>query len=299
LTQDTDTYRCGLIAILGRPNVGKSTLLNRLIGQKVSITAHRPQTTRHRILGVKTTPAAQLVYVDTPGLHRSRKRAMNRYLNRTAAAGLDAADVVVMVCAGTRWTEEDDLVLGLLDEVRVPVILVVNKVDLVKDKASLLPHLETLSGKRGFAALVPLSAHTGDNLDALEAEIVPRLPVSPPLFPDDQLTDRSERFLAAEIVREKLTRRLGQEVPHALTCEVEHFREEGGVLHIHILIWVERPGQKAIVIGKDGAILKQVGAQAREDMQRLFARKVFLQLWVRVKEGWSDDERALKSLGYE
>lgn len=295
---DENESRCGYVAIIGRPNVGKSTLLNCILGQKISITSRRPQTTRHRILGIKTVDHFQAVYVDTPGLHLGGKRAMNRYLNRTAASVLAEVDVVVFMVEGLRWTEEDEHVLRLLAPVKVPVILAVNKVDRIADKKALLPHLQALAEKREFAAIVPLSAKNADNVAALERNVLELLPVAEHLFPEDQITDRSERFLAAELVREKLTRRLGQELPYALTVEIQEFKEEGALLRISAIIWVERPGQKKIVIGKGGAVLREVGQKARLDMEKLFDRKVFLQLWVKVKEGWSDDERALRSLGY-
>ncbi|CAK0771312.1 30S ribosomal subunit maturation GTPase Era [Gammaproteobacteria bacterium] len=297
---DPILHRCGFVAVVGRPNVGKSTLVNRLVGQKISITARRPQTTRHRILGIRTRAEFQAIYVDTPGLHREGKHAMSRYLNRTAHSALAAGEVnvVVLVVAGTKWTEEDDLALVMLETVQVPILLAVNKIDLVPDKTVLLPHLQQLASKRGFAQIVPLSATRGENIDALERLIVPLLPEGMAQFPEDQVTDRSLRFIAAELVREKLIRHLGEELPYALTCEVEHFEEKGGLSRVGVIIWVERPGQKAIVIGKNGAMLKRVGQEAREDMERNFECKVFLETWVRVRSGWSDDERALKSLGY-
>lgn len=291
--------RCGYVAIVGRPNVGKSTLLNAILGQKISITSRRPQTTRHRILGIQTIGHSQAVYVDTPGLHLGGKRAMNRYMNRTAASVLGEVDVVVFVVEGLRWTNEDEHVLKLLTAVKVPVILVVNKVDQIVDKKALLPHLQVLAAKRDFAAVIPLSAKSKDNVAALEQNVLERLPVSEPFFPEDQITDKSERFLAAELIREKLTRRLGEELPYALTVEIQEFKDENGLLRISATIWVERPGQKKIVIGKGGTVLKEVGQKARLDMEKLFGHKVFLQLWVKVKEGWADDERALRSLGYE
>ncbi len=291
--------RCGYVAIIGRPNVGKSTLLNAILGQKISITSRRPQTTRHRILGIKTVGYSQAVYVDTPGLHLGGKRAMNRYMNRMAASVLDEVDVVVFVVEGLRWTDEDEHVLRLLAPIKVSVILAVNKVDQVADKKDLLPHLQALAAKRDFAAVIPLSAKNRDNVAALEQIVLECLPASEPFFPEDQITDKSERFLAAELIREKLTRRLGEELPYALTVEIQEFKNEDGLLRISAIIWVERPGQKKIVIGKGGAVLKEVGQKARLDMEKLFGQKVFLQLWVKVKEGWSDDERALRSLGYE
>lgn len=289
---------CGFIALVGRPNVGKSTLLNRLIGQKVSIVSRRPQTTRHRILGIHHREDAQLVYVDTPGLHTRTPRAMNRHLNRTAAKVLEDVDVVVFVVEGTRWTEDDNFVLEKLRSVRCPVVVAVNKVDKLKRKDDLLPHLQWLSEQFDFVDIVPISATRGTQIDALEAVLIKQLPLSPPLFPDDQITDRSERFMAAELVREQLTRALGQELPYASSVQVEAFEREGRLLRIAALIWVERPGQRTIVIGRDGAQLKRIGQSAREAMERLFGCRVYLQLWVKVRAGWSDDERALQSLGY-
>ena len=295
----SEVFHCGYAAIVGRPNVGKSTLLNRILGQKISITANRPQTTRHRILGVKTDHISQVVYVDTPGLHLGGKRAINRYMNRTAAGSITDVDVVVFVVDAMRWTEEDDLVLEKLEQATTPVILVVNKIDSIKNKEDLLPHLKILSEKRDYLQVIPLSAQTGEGVERLEAEVESVLPVSPPFFPEDQITDRSERFLAAELVREKLVRSLVKELPYSTTVEIEKFSMEDGVRHIHAVIWVEREGQKGIVIGKKGQQLKRIGELARKDMERAFDGKVFLQLWVKVRSGWSDDERALRSLGYQ
>ena len=291
-------FRCGFVALVGRPNVGKSTLLNSLLGQKISITSHRPQTTRHRILGINTLEQAQIVYVDTPGLHQGNRKALNRAINRTAADTLHAVDVVAFLVEGVRWSDEDRWVLDLLKDVEVPVILVVNKVDLLEDKAALLPHMQTLAALYKFADIVPLSALKRDNLDRFEACVIEHLPEQAPLYPEDQITDRSERFLAAERVREKLFRKLGQEVPYGLTVEIEQFKQEGNLRTIHALIWVERDSHKAMVIGKGGSRLKEVGSEARRELETLFDGKVFLQLWVKVKEGWADDERALRSLGY-
>jgi GTP-binding protein Era len=292
-------FRSGFVALVGRPNVGKSTLLNRLVGQKISITSRRPQTTRHRILGIKTENAYQIVFVDTPGLHAAQPRAMNRYLNRAAADSLADIDVVVFLTDGTRWQDDDDWVLQKLQNLDCPVIAAVNKVDRIADKETLLPFMQMLAGKREFAEIIPLSARTGDRLAALEAAVLRYLPVSSPLYDEDQVTDRSQRFLAAELVREKLFRRLGDEIPYGLTVEIESFREEKNLLRIHALIWVEKASHKPIVIGHKGTLLREVGREAREDMQEAFGQKVFLQLWVKVKEGWADDERALQSLGYD
>ncbi len=296
---DDEVFRCGYVAIVGRPNVGKSTLLNRILGQKISITANRPQTTRHRILGVKTDKTCQIVYVDTPGLHLGGKRAINKYMNRTAAGSITDVDVVVFVVDAMRWTDEDDHVLEKLEQATVPVFLVVNKIDSIKHKEDLLPHLKILSEKRHYLQVIPLSAQTGEGVERLEAEVESILPVSPPFFPEDQITDRSERFLAAELVREKLVRSLVKELPYSTTVEIEKFSMENDVRHIHAVIWVEREGQKGIVIGKKGQQLKRIGELARKDMERAFGGKVFLQLWVKVRSGWSDDERALRSLGYQ
>lgn len=290
--------RAGHAALLGRPNVGKSTLLNRLIGQKLSITAPKPQTTRHVILGIQTLPEAQIVYVDTPGLHRQVRRAMNRYLNRAAASVLSYVDVTVFLIEALRWTEEDEDVLARLADFQGPVVLAVNKVDRIADKPRLLPFLHDIAGKRHFAEVVPLAALKGDNVVTLERVVAGLLPVGHFLFPEDQITTASERFLAAELIREKLTRLLREELPYALTVEIERFVEEGQLARINAVIWVERETQKGIVIGERGATLREVGRQARVDLERLLDRKVFLETWVKVREGWSDDERALLSLGY-
>jgi GTP-binding protein Era len=288
----------GYVALLGRPNVGKSTLLNRLVGQKISITAPKPQTTRHVILGIQTLPEVQIVYVDTPGLHRQGRRAMNRYLNRAAASVLHYVDVVVFLIEALRWTEEDGDVLQRLADFPGPVLLAVNKADRLADKSRLLPFLRDRADQREFVEVVPLSALKGDNVAVLEGAIARLLPVSDFLFPPEQVTTVSERFLAAELIREKLTRLLREELPYALTVVIEQFAEEERVTRIHAVIWVERASQKGIVIGEGGATLREVGRQARQDLERLLGRKVFLETWVKVREGWSDDERALRSLGY-
>jgi GTP-binding protein Era len=294
---DSD-FRCGYIALVGRPNVGKSTLLNRILGQKISITSRRPQTTRHRVLGIKTHDSAQLIYLDTPGIHDYSGRAMNRHMNRTASSALLDVDVVVFLVDGSKWTADDDLVLAKLEKLDCPVILAVNKIDLLPNRDELLPRLQELSGKRSFEQVIPISAAKGDNVTALEAVIETLLPRAPAMFPEDQVTDRSVRFLAAELVREKLFRKLGRELPYGLTVEIESFRSEPGITHIHALIWVERKSQKTIVIGKQGRVLKEVGTEARKDIEALLDGRVNLKLWVKIKEGWADDERALRSLGY-
>ena len=291
--------RCGYVAIIGRPNVGKSTLLNHLLGQKISITSRKPQTTRHQVLGIKTEGGAQIIFVDTPGLHQDADKAINRYMNRAASSAIRDVDLVLFVVDRTAWTSEDEWVLDQLQGIEVPVLLVVNKVDLLEDKRDLLPHLKQLSSKAEFGAILPVSALRQLNMAALEDEIVKRLPASVFFFPEDQLTDRSQRFLASEIVREKIVRQLGDELPYTVTVEIEDFAQEEGILHISALIFVERKGQKKILIGEKGARLRSIGSEARSDMERLFDTQVMLRLWVKVKSGWSDDERALRSLGYD
>lgn len=298
MTKTKQAYRSGFVAIVGRPNVGKSTLMNHILGQKISITSSKPQTTRHRILGIKTDDSYQAIYVDTPGLHLNAQKAMNRYMNRAATTSLEAVELILFVIDVNRWTEEDDNVLKRVKGLDIPVVLVVNKVDQVADKETLLPLLQSLNEKMAFTAVIPLSALKGKNVADLEKVVYQSLPESDPVFPEEYVTDRSERFLAAELVREKLMRSLGKELPYATTVEIEQFKEEQGLLRINALIWVERQSQKKIVIGKRGEQLKEVGRQARIDMERLFGEKVFLQLWVKVKEGWSDNERILSSLGY-
>ncbi|MCW8883209.1 MAG: GTPase Era [Sedimenticola sp.] len=290
--------RCGYCAIVGRPNVGKSTLLNRLIGQKLAITSHKPQTTRHSILGVKTTDEGQIIYVDTPGLHKRGDHAMNRYLNRTARSALADVDMILFVVEALRWTDEDQAVLETVSRLDIPVLLLVNKIDTVKNKEELLPYLDTTSKRFEFSAVIPLSARKGDNIAPLEKQVLSGMPEGIAYFPEDQLTDRSERFFAAELIREQLTQRYAKEIPYALTVEIEKFEEEGNLYRIHGLIWVEREGQKNIIIGAKGEALKAVGTQARIEMEKFFDKKVFLQLWVKVKKSWSSDEGALSRLGY-
>lgn len=297
MTDNTIT-RCGYVAIVGRPNVGKSTLLNHLLGQKLAITSRKPQTTRHTMLGIKTEGNVQAVYVDTPGLHKDNEKALNRYMNKTASNALRDVDVVVFVVDRNRWTEEDQLVFEKVQHIKVPVIVAVNKIDRLEDKKELLPHLEWISKQLPAAQVVPISSLHSHNLTALESLIAKYLPENEHFYPDDQLTDRSSRFFAAEIVREKITRQLGAELPYQVNVEVEQFKQEKAVLHIHALILVERDGQKKIIIGEKGERIKRIGQEAREDMEVLFDSKVMLNLWVKVKKGWSDDERAMRSLGY-
>ncbi|MEW6445929.1 MAG: GTPase Era [Pseudomonadota bacterium] len=292
------SFRCGHVGIVGRPNVGKSTLLNTLIGQKISITAPKPQTTRHSIIGVKTLPGAQILYVDTPGLHKDTGRAMSRVLNRAAQGILEGVDVVVFLIEGMRWTEEDAAVLDRLRNVQAPVILAVNKVDLQADKEALLPFLQDVSGRFPFVEIIPISARKGSNLARLEAAVAERLPEGPAAYDEDTLTTASSRFIAAEFIREQITRMAHAEVPYGVTVEIENYVVDGNLIRIDALIWVEREGQKAILIGKDGEMLKEIGRRSRINLENLLGQKVFLRLWVKVKGGWSDDERALRALGY-
>ena len=298
MNNSKENFRCGYVALIGRPNVGKSTLMNFILGQKISITSHRPQTTRHRIVGIKTTEEAQFVYVDTPGIHDNEKKAMNRYMNRTAGASFKDVDVIVLLVDAKRWTDEDELVIKRLQHVTTPVILAVNKVDLLKKKEDLLPYIEKIKNKYEFSNIIPVSAIKGDNVEGFEKTVLDYLPLSEAFYDEDQITDRSSRFMASEIIREKLTRNLAQELPYNLTVEIEKFTNDGKLFDIAAIIWVERDNQKAIIIGKQGSKLKDMGTKARIDMEKLFGQKVFLQLWVKVKSGWSDDERALNSLGY-
>ncbi len=290
--------RCGFTAIVGRPNVGKSTLLNRIIGQKLAITSHKPQTTRHSILGVKTDPGGQIVYVDTPGIHKRGDQPMNKYLNRTAKTAFADVDLVLFVVEALRWTDEDDSVLKTAKQYGLDTILVANKVDRVKNKQELLPFLEEISKKHNFIEIMPLSAANGTNIVELEKRVLEAMPEGENIYPDDQLTDRSERFFAAEFVREQLTQRFAQEIPYALTVEIEKFELVKDLYHIYALVWVEREGQKNIIIGKNGEALKEVSMQARIEMEKFFGRRVFLKVWVKVKKSWSTDSKSLNQLGY-
>jgi GTPase len=293
-------FHSGFAALVGRPNVGKSTLLNALVGQKVSIVTPRPQTTRHRILGIVNLPTAQIAFVDTPGLHREGKRALNKAMNRTATAALEDADLVVLVVEAPQWTEGDDLALSRVVRARRPAILAVNKIDRVRPRERLLPYLATVSGRHAFLAIVPVSALKEDNVADLRATIAAHLPLSPALFPADTVTDRGQSFRIAETVREKLTLELNQEVPYGIAVEVEQLAEEpDGQLTVDAAIWVDREGQKPIVIGARGERLKRVGRAARLALNELLGRRVHLNLWVKVRENWADNARALKQLGVE
>jgi GTP-binding protein Era len=296
---DETVKQSGFVAIVGRPNVGKSTLLNTLIGEKISITTPKPQTTRWQILGIKTLQQAQIIYIDTPGVHQGQKRAMNRYMNRIATAVIQDADMVVFVVDATSWRAEDELVLNQLETVDKPVILVINKVDLVSDKGSLLPLIDRIKQKRVFTHIIPLSAKNGDQVSVLEQEIVTLLPEGPMLYPEDQVTDKQIHFQLAEIVREQLILMTQEELPYATTVAIEQYKIEDKLTTVHAVIWVEREGQKGIIIGKKGAHLKKIGSEARRAMEKRLGQKVFLQLWVKVKEDWTDDEKALHRFGYD
>ncbi len=289
--------RCGYVAIVGRPNVGKSTLLNHLVEQKISITSRKPQTTRHNITGIKTVDDIQMIFIDTPGMHIKEGNAVNRYMNRVAQSALQT-DVVIFVIDRLIWTEEDELVMARLRDLSERVIVAINKVDKVEDKTELIPLLERINGQLNPAAIIPLSALKGIQLRELEQEIIKLLPEGDHVFPSDQITDKSSRFLAAELIREKIIRQLGAELPYQVTVDIEQFQEKEGIFHIGGLIYVEREGQKRIIIGENGSRLKSIGQAARLDMETLFDTKVMLRLWVKVKSGWADDDRALRNLGY-
>jgi GTPase len=305
---DPHPHRAGQVAVIGRPNVGKSTLVNALVGAKVSIVSNRPQTTRHRLLGIATVPGGQLLLVDTPGIHREQggasASAMNRMMNRAARGALEGVDAALLVVEAGRWDEEDALAHDALKDAGVPVVLVVNQVDRIRDKAALLPYLQRVTEGRDFAGVHPVSALKRSGLEALVSTLLPLLPAQPAPYGENEITNKSQRFLAGELVREQLMRQLGNELPYATTVEIESFVEDtstrsGVLLRIGAVIWVEREGQKAIVIGKGGARLREIGSKARLQMERLFDQKVFLETWVRVRQGWSDDEAALRTLGYD
>lgn len=294
-----EDYRCGLVAVIGRPNVGKSTLINSVMGRKVSIVTAKPQTTRHRILAVHTAEKEQIIFVDTPGLHRQSGKAMNKLMNRTAANALADADLIFFVSDATRWTSEDDDVLKRLESAHAPVIALLNKIDKIHPREKLLDRIASMSARFEFAEIVPISAMKNDNLDHLMEMIPAFLPESPPLFPEDMKTDRSDEFHISEIVREKLTLMLHQEMPYGLTVQVERMLQEKNGVTINAVIWVERDSQKGIAVGKNGSVLKKVGRSARLDIEKLLGQRVFLELWVKVKTNWADNEKDLMSLGYE
>lgn len=297
-TAQAENFRAGYVAIVGCPNVGKSTLMNRLVGAKVSITSKKAQTTRHRIHGILTTDACQYVFVDTPGFQLRHRNALNRAMNRTVTTALADIDVVLFVIEANRWRAEDQAVLACLPA-NTPVVLVISKVDRLSDKGSLLPFMAKMAEEHAFSEIVPISSERNENLDALMRVVARHLPESAPIFDADDMTDRSERFLAAELLREKLFRNLGEELPYGIAVEIERFEVEDGVRRIHAAIIVDKDAHKAIVIGKGGERMKRVASDARKEMERLFGGKIWLETWVKVKSGWADDERALKSLGYE
>lgn len=305
---EKEKQHCGFVAIVGRPNVGKSTLLNALLGQKVSITSRKPQTTRHRIMGIHTEGAYQTIYIDTPGLHIEEKRAINRLMNRAASSAIGDVELIIFVVEGTHWIADDEMVMNKLSHVNCPVLLVINKMDNVTDKAKLLPHIDFLRKKINFIGILPVIAEVSEkkqqvqerkNLDTIADIVRKHMPKAEHHFPEDYITDRSQRFMASEIIREKLMRFLGEELPYSVTVEIERFTiNERQGYDINGLILVEREGQKKIVIGDKGAKIKEIGTEARKEMEKMFACKVHLELWVKVKSGWADDERALRSLGY-
>ena len=290
--------KSGLIAIVGRPNVGKSTLLNHILGQKISITSRKPQTTRHTLLGIHTEGDAQLVFIDTPGIHSEHKKALNEYMNNAAARAMIDTDIICMVVDRTHWTADDERVYQQVKRHRAKLVLLVNKIDLLKDKSQLLPHLEKLASKEGVDDIIPISAFTPADVKHLIETLVAASPEGEGLFPEDQITNRSSRFLASEIVREKITRQLGDELPYSATVAIDSFEVSERFTEIHATIFVERQGQKRILIGDGGSRLKSIGTEARIDMERLFDNKVVLKLWVKVKSNWSDDLQALRSLGF-
>jgi GTP-binding protein Era len=292
------SYRSGYAVLVGRPNVGKSTLLNRLVGQKLAITSHKPQTTRHRILGIRSQNEGQIVFVDTPGIHDRGEKAMNFYLNRTAHTALQDVDIVIFVVQALAWTEEDERVLSAIEQAGIPTIAVVNKVDLVPQKENLLPFMETLAQRHPFVEVMPVSARDGDNAETLLQSVLERLPEGEPIYPDDQISDRSERFFAAELLREQLIRRYHQELPYAVTVEIERFEEEGGRYNIGAVIWVERESQRVILLGKGGLAMKETATAARMAMNDFFQTRVHLEVWIKVKKSWSSDQASLVKLGY-
>jgi GTP-binding protein Era len=298
MTDSALNFRCGYVALVGRPNVGKSTLMNRILGQKLSIVTAKPQTTRQRIAGIKTTQQGQVIYIDTPGIHLAAQSALNRYMNRIAQASFHEVDLILFLIEAGRWTKQDEHVAQSLKSVSAPVWLVVNKIDLVPEKSRLLQFLEKEVKTNRFSEVFLIAAKSGSGVDVLEDKVMQGLPFSRPFYDEDQFTDRSERFLAAELIREQLMLRLHQELPYSLTVEIEEFKRNDGLLRIGAIVWVERKGQKQIVIGKGGDVLKFVGTQARHALQELFDEKIFLRLWVKVSRDWSDNERALRQFGY-
>ena len=296
---DNKEHRCGFVAVVGRPNVGKSTLINAIIGRKISIVSPKPQTTRHRILAVHNERDSQTVFVDTPGLHLNANKAMNRMMNRTAANALLDADLVLLVCEADRWTTEDEAVLARVRESGKPTMVLLNKIDRIKQKEELLGLIAAMSERFQFLEILPLSARNGENLERLLSLLPEQLPVSPPLFPDDMVSDRNDMFRAAELIREKLTLELRHELPYGLTVQIERFDDEAEGISMHAVIWVERDSQKGIVVGKGGALLKKIGTQARIELKRNYGRPVHLEMWVKVRDNWADSDKDLAQLGYD
>lgn len=292
-------FRAGYVSIVGRPNVGKSTLLNRLIEQKISIVTRKPQTTRWQIRGIKSTPDYQIVFSDTPGYQNTYKSAINRYMNREVVSSLTHIDVVLFVVEAVKWYREDDFVADLLKEVNAPLVLVINKLDLLKDRTSLLPYIDDMREKLSFAEIMPLSARRRRDVNALERKVVSMLPEGEPLFPDDQVSDKSIRFLAAEYIREKVMAKLGDELPYRVSVTIDEFDEESTMFSIYATIWVERQSHRSIIIGDSGKMLKSIGAEARIELEKFLAKKVYLQTWVKTKQSWTEDVKALKMLGYD
>lgn len=290
--------KCGFVALIGRPNVGKSTLTNTLIGQKLVITSRKPQTTRHTILGIKTTQDRQIIFVDTPGFRNTSNTALHRYLNKAASSIVPDVDILLWVVDAKQWTEDDEAVLALLKHIETPTLLILNKVDMIAQKDQLLPLIQSYQEKHNFVDVVPISALKKQNIEGLEKAIAKYLPEHPFMYDKDQLTDRDDNFIFSEIIREKLMRNLGQEVPYSIAVEIELVADDKDLKRICAILWVERKGQKAIVIGKKGETLKRVGQQARIDIEKFINKKVFLELWVKVREDWSDNDKMLQNLGY-
>ncbi len=297
MNEQAQKFVCGSVAIIGRPNVGKSTFLNHSIGQKISITSRKPQTTRHQILGIKTSDDSQIIYVDTPGLQLKPDRALNRGMNKEVMRAVLEVDAVLFMVEAGKWTPADENASVLIKQANVKMILVVNKIDKIKNKKDLLPFIKKITETMDFAEVIPTAATKGDNISIVEDAIIKCLPVADPWFSEDQITDRSVRFLAAEMIREKLTRKLGDELPYRLNVTIDQFKEDETLAHIHATVWVESKGQKKIVIGKSGSVLKAVGEEARYDMQTMLDKKVFLETWVKVKEKWTDNVNALSQFG--
>ena len=293
-----DHHKAGYAVLLGRPNVGKSSLLNRLLGQKLAITSHKPQTTRHRILGISSLPQGQIIYLDTPGVHQRGGKALNRYLNRTARTALEDVDLIVFVTEAASWTEEDEMVLQWIRSSARPVLLVINKIDTIKRRQELLPLLAEAAERTGIDDVIPVSASNGDNCDKLQGKILEMLPEGDRVYPEDQISDRPERFFASELIREQITRRYHKELPYAVSIEIEQFEEQPNIYKIGAIIWVERENQKGILVGKGGQALKETATGARKELESFFQQKVYLRLWVKVKDCWSSDQSSLAKLGY-